>query len=63
MSLYSGRLQNLIFLIETYFNKLCKSIAESILSNLIQLMQLVSFNQNERDRYVKLVNVELICNL
>ncbi|CAG8543699.1 6690_t:CDS:10 [Funneliformis caledonium] len=43
---------------ETYFSDLCKKIAKLILSNLIQL---VSFNQNERDKYVKMIQEYLKC--
>ncbi|CAG8535421.1 373_t:CDS:10, partial [Funneliformis mosseae] len=43
---------------ETYFSDLCKKIAKLILSN---LMQLVSFNQNERNKYVKMIQEYLKC--
>ncbi|CAI2172104.1 11361_t:CDS:10, partial [Funneliformis geosporum] len=46
---------------ETYFGDLSKKIAELILSNLIQLMELVSSNQNERNKYVKLIQEYLKC--
>ncbi|RIA85785.1 hypothetical protein C1645_879079 [Glomus cerebriforme] len=46
---------------ETYFSELCKRIAELILSNTIQLMQFISINQVERDKYIKLIQEYLKC--
>ncbi|CAB4424502.1 unnamed protein product [Rhizophagus irregularis] len=46
---------------ETYFSELSKRIAELILSNTNQLIEFISINQTERDKYIKLMQEYLKC--